>query len=155
MDLGGGGGILVAATALMLLFRHKYPAWWFTWNHDLTRFTLRVASYFLLLRDEYPSADEEQAVHLSLPDPEGGSGLSRGMPLVKWFLTIPHYVVLFFLGIAAVVASVIAWFSILLTGTHPRSIHDFVVGVLRWSARVEAYAFLLVTDRYPPFSLEP
>ena len=137
----------------MLLFRQKYPRWWFDWNLALTRFGTRVLAYLALLRDEYPSTDEEQAVHLEIAYPDAQKELMRGMPLVKWFLAIPHYIVLWFLGIAAFVSIVIAWFAILFTGRYPRSMFDFVVGVYRWSLRVGVYAFLLTTDRYPPFSL--
>jgi hypothetical protein len=151
----GAGGLLFLPTVLMLLFRTKYPAWWFEFNLNLVRFGNRVIAYLFLLRDEYPSTDDEQAVHVQLPDPQGGSGLNRWLPLVKWFLAIPHYIVLLFLYIAALVLSLIGWFVVLFTGRYPRSFHDFVVGILRWSVRVQAYAFVLVTDRYPPFQLGP
>ncbi len=148
-----GVSILFLPALLMILFRKKYPRWWFDWNLALTRFTLRVGSYFVLLRDEYPSTDEEQAVHVSLTYPDADKELQRGMPLVKWFLAIPHYIVLIFLAIAALVCVIIAWFAILFTGRYPRGLFDFVVGVQRWGLRVNAYVFLLITDRYPPFSL--
>src|SRR5437762_2415697 len=148
----GSGGIVFLATVLMLLFRRKYPRWWFDWNLALTRFSTRVAVYLALLRDEYPSADDEQAVHIQIPYPDAKQELNRWLPLVKWFLAIPHYVVLWFLSIAAFFCVIIAWFAILFTGRYPRSLFDFVVGVFRWWLRVAAYAFLLSTDRYPPFS---
>jgi hypothetical protein len=148
-----GGGVLVAPILLMILFRHKYPRWWFDFNLELTRFSTRVFSYLALMSDRYPSTDEEQWVHLDLDYPNVERDLNRWLPLVKWFLAIPHYVVLLFLGIAAVFAVIIAWFAILFTGRYPRGIFDFVEGVLRWGLRVEAYAFLLVTDSYPPFRL--
>ncbi len=150
-----GGGLVVAATVLMLVFRQKYPRWWFDWNVALTNFSYRVTAYLALLRDEYPSTDEEQAVHLTIPYPDARGELNRWLPLVKWFLAIPHYVVLFFLAIAGFVCVVIAWFAILFTGQYPRGLFDFVVGVDRWFLRVAGYAFLLVTDRYPPFRLSP
>ncbi|MFC1991988.1 DUF4389 domain-containing protein [Chloroflexota bacterium] len=146
-------GIVVLPLVLMLLFRKKYPKWWFDWNLALTKFSNRVCAYMALLRDEYPSTDEEQAVHIEIPYPDAEQDLQRGMPLIKWFLSIPHYIVLCFLGIAAIVSIVIAWFVILFTGRYPQGLFDFVVGVMRWSLRVEVYAFLLTTDRYPPFSL--
>jgi hypothetical protein len=157
-DRGGtvvvaAGGALFAAPLLMILFREKYPRWWFDWNLELTRFSSRVALYGALLDDRYPSTDEAQSLHLEVPYPDVPNELNRWLPLVKWFLAIPHYIVLFFLGIAAIVCIVIAWFAILFTGRYPRGLFDFVVGVGRWSVRVSAYAFLLVTDRYPPFSL--
>ena len=146
-------GVVVLPLVLMLLFRQKYPKWWFDWNVALTKFSARVETYFLLLRDEYPSTDEEQAVHIEIPYPNAKEDLNRWLPLVKWFLAIPHYIVLFFLGIAAIVSIVIAWFAILFTGRYPKGLFDFVVGVFRWCLRVAAYAFLLTTDRYPPFAL--
>jgi hypothetical protein len=146
------GGIVVLPTVLMLLFRQKYPRWWFDWNLELTRFSTRVSAYLTLLRDEYPSTDEEQAVHITIPYPDAKQ-LNRWLPLVKWLLAIPHYIVLALLAIAAVVSVIIAWFAILFTGRYPRPLFDFVVGVFRWWLRVAAYAFLLTTDRYPPFRL--
>jgi uncharacterized membrane protein len=147
------GGILFCATALMLVFRQKYPGWWFDWNVALTGFGIRVMAYLALLRDEYPSTDEEQAVHLQIGYPDARVELNRWLPLVKWFLAIPHFIVLGLLGVAAVVCVIIAWFAILTTGNYPRPLFDFVVGVFRWWVRVAAYAILLTTDRYPPFRL--
>ena len=147
------GGLVVLPIVLMLLFRQKYPKWWFDWNVALTKFSTRVSAYFMLLRDEYPSTDEDQAVHIEIPYPNAKEDLHRWLPLVKWFLAIPHYIVLCFLGIAVLVCIVIAWFAILFTARYPRSLFDFVVGVFRWSLRVAVYAFLLTTDRYPPFRL--
>jgi hypothetical protein len=149
----GAGGTLVFGPLLMILFRQKYPRWWFDWNLELTRFSSRVTLYAALLDDRYPSTDEAQSLRLDIPYPDVRTELNRWLPLVKWLLAIPHYIVLFFLGIAAFVCIVIAWFAILFTGRYPRGLFDFVVGVGRWSVRVSAYAFLLVTDRYPPFSL--
>ncbi len=149
------GGLVTAATALMLVFRRKYPRWWFDWNLALLRFGTRVVAYLALLRDEYPSTDEAQAVHLEVPYPDAGRELNRWLPLVKWLLAVPHYVVLAFVAIAAIVCVVAAWFAILFTGRYPRGLFDFVVGSFRWWLRVVAYAFLLTTDRYPPFSLAP
>lgn len=148
-----GGGLVILPTVLLLLFRHKYPQWWFDWNLALTKFITRVFAYLALLRDEYPSTDEEQAVHVDIPYPDVRTELNRWLPLVKWLLAIPHYIVLFFLDIGVVIVVIIAWFAILLTGGYPRALFDFVVGVFRWHLRVAAYAFLLTTDRYPPFSL--
>jgi hypothetical protein len=148
------GGLLFLPLVLMILFRQKYPKWWFDWNLALSRFSYRVSTYILLLRDEYPSTDQEQAVHLNLIYPDAEHQIGRGWPLIKWFLAIPHYVVLFFLFIAVFVCWIIAWFAILFTGRYPKGIFDFIVGVQRWALRVSAYAFLLVTDKYPPFSLE-
>jgi len=151
--LVGSGGVLFLPTALMLLFRRKYPRWWFDWNLELTGLAARCLAYLALLRDEYPSTDEEQAVHLELVYPDASAELSRWLPLVKWLLAVPHYIVLGFLGVAACFCVIAAWLAILFTGRYPRGLFDFVVGVLRWGLRVSAYAFLLITDRYPPFSL--
>ena len=148
------GGLVFLATVLMLLFRQKYPRWWFDWNVALTVFSTRVLAYLALLRDEYPSTDDGQAIHIAIRYPDATHELNRWLPLVKWFLAIPHYVVLGFLGIAAVCRIIVAWFAILLTGRYSRSLFDFVVGVCRWGLRVTAYAFLLTTDRYPQFSVE-
>jgi hypothetical protein len=149
----GTGGVLAVPTALMLLFRRKYPGWWFDWNLELTRFSTRALAYLALLRDEYPSTDEEQAVHLDVEPPDAAE-LNRWLPLVKWLLALPHYLALCFLALGAVCCVVAAWFAILFTGRYPRGLFDFVVGVFRWGLRVSAYAFLLTTDRYPPFTLE-
>ena len=146
-------GLVVLPLVLMILFRRKYPKWWFDWNVALTKFSTRVCAYIGLLTDVYPSTDEEQAVHIEIPYPDAKNELHPVLPLVKWLLAIPHYVVLFFLYIAVIVCVVIAWFAILFTGRYPRGLFDFVVGVTRWSLRVDAYVFLLVTDRYPPFAL--
>jgi hypothetical protein len=146
------GGIVFLATMLMLLFRRKYPGWWFDWNLELVRFSTRVSAYLALLRDEYPSTDDEQAVYVDIPYPDARE-LNRWLPLVKWLLAVPHYIVLAFLAIGAIGCVIIAWFAILFTGRYPRPLFDFVVGVFRWWLRVAAYAFLLTTDRYPPFRL--
>lgn len=160
MLLGGSGGkyttgigILCLPTALMLLFRRKYPKWWFDWNQGLMNFGLRVGAYLFLLTDAYPSTDEEQVVHLRLPYPDAARSLSPGLPLIKWLLAVPHYVMLIVLGIAACFAVILAWFAILFTGRYPEALFDLVVGVQRWCLRVTAYAFLLTTDEYPPFRL--
>lgn len=147
------GGIVSVATALMIVFRQKYPRWWFDWNLALTRFSTRVAAYLALLDDEYPSTDEEQAVYIEIPYPDARSELNRWLPLVKWLLAIPHYIIMVFLGAGVVISVIVAWFVILFTGRYPPRLFDYVVGVFRWWLRVTAYAFLLTTDRYPPFRL--
>jgi hypothetical protein len=147
-------GAVFLPLILMILFRQKYPKWWFDWNVALTKFSTRVGAYIGLLTDEYPSTDEEQSVHIEITYPDVKNELNRGLPLVKWLLAVPHYIILCFLGIAAIVCTVISWFAILFTGRYPRGLFDFVVGVSRWSLRVDAYALLLITDKYPPFSLE-
>ena len=144
---------LSIAVALMIIFKEKYPKWWFDWNVGITKFTYRIAAYGLLMRDEYPSTDDEQAVQVDIPYPDVKKNLNRWMPLVKWFLAIPHLIALLFIFIAVIFCSVFAWFVILFTGRYPKRIFDFVEGFLRWSLRVNAYVFLLTTDEYPPFRL--
>ena len=151
----GGIGLLFLPVLLMILFREKYPRWWFDFNLNFQRFGSRIGAYLALMDDRYPSTDEEQSVHLEYPYPDPKTDLGRGMPLVKWFLAIPHYVVLFFLTIGAIFAVIAAWFAILFTGRYPRGLFDYVEGVMRWHNRVVGYAFALVTDQYPPFRLRP
>ena len=149
-----GVGILFFPALLLILFRGRYPRWWFDWNLQLLRFLNRVAVYALLMDDRYPSTEDQQSVHLEFPYPNVEADLNRGLPLVKWLLAIPHYIVLFFLYIGAVIAAVIAWFAILFTGRYPRALFDYIEGVLRWHNRVVGYAFVLITDDYPPFRLK-
>ena len=151
---GAAGGLLFVAPLLMILFRQKYPRWWFDWNLELLRFGNRVLAYLALMDDRYPSTDDPQAVQLEFPYPDAQNDLNRWLPLVKWLLAVPHFIVLFFLSIAAVFAVLFAWVAILFTGRYPRGLFDFVGGVLRWHNRVIGYAIILVTDRYPPFRLE-
>jgi hypothetical protein len=151
----GGIGLLFIPPLLMILFRQKYPRWWFDWNLELLRFSNRVGAYFALMSDRYPSTDERQSVDLEIAYPDAREGLNRWLPLVKWLLAIPHYIVLFFLYVGAVFAVIGAWFAILFTGRYPRGLFDYVEGVLRWHNRVVAYSFILVTDEYPPFRLRP
>jgi len=150
---GGAGGLLFFGPLLMILFRQKYPRWWFDWNLQLLRFSNRIAVFLTLMDDAYPSTDEEQSVTLEFPYPDARNGLNRWLPLVKWLLAIPHYIVLVFLWLAGIVIVIFAWFAILITGRYPRGLFDFVEGVLRWTNRVVGYAYILVTDEYPPFSL--
>jgi hypothetical protein len=150
-----GAGLLMIPPLLMILFREKYPRWWYDWNLQLMRFSNRVGVYIALMDDRYPSTDEEQSVHLELPYPDVSQDLNRWLPLVKWLLAIPHYIALFFLYIAVFFVLIVAWFAILFTGRYPRGLFDFVEGVARWQNRVVAYAIVLVTDNYPPFRLQP
>jgi hypothetical protein len=151
---GGGIGVLFLPVVLMLLFRKKYPRWWYDWNLQLSRFSNRIAVYFALMDDRYPPTDEQQAVHLDFPYPDAEQ-LSRGFPLVEWLLAIPLNIALSFLTIGSLFAAVGAWFAILFTVRYPRGLFDYIESVIRWHNRVGAYALLLITDRYPPFSLQP
>jgi hypothetical protein len=155
VNWGRSSGLLTVPLGLMLLFRRRYPRWWYDWHVQLARFETRVMGYALLLDDRYPSSEDEQGVHLDIDYPDAQRDLNRWMPLVKWLLAIPHFVSLVLLMIGVVVASIGAWFAILFTGRYPRRVFDYVVGVLRWQSRVSGYAFTLVTDRYPPFRLTP
>jgi hypothetical protein len=151
----GGTGLLFLPPLLMILFRQKYPRWWFDWNLQLLRFTSRVTVYLALMDDTYPSTDEEQGVHLEFGYPDAEQDLNRWLPLVKWFLAIPHYVVLFFLDLGVILVVIGAWFAILITGRYPRGLFTYVEGVIRWNVRVSCYAIVLVTDQYPPVRLQP
>jgi hypothetical protein len=151
----GGTGLLFVPPLLMILFRQKYPRWWFDWNLELLRFTNRVGVYLALMDDRYPSTDERQSVELDFPYPDAKDGLNRWLPLVKWFLAIPHYVVLVFLYVGVLFAAIGAWFAILFTGRYPRGLFAYIEGVIRWHNRVVGYAFILITDQYPPFRLRP
>jgi hypothetical protein len=151
----GGTGLLFLPALLMIVFRQKYPRWWFDWNRELLRFMNRVGVYVALMDDRYPSTDEHQAVRLDFEYPDARLGLNRWLPLVKWFLAIPHYIVLLFLYLGAIVVVIVAWFAILFTGRYPRGLFDYVEGVIRWHNRVVGYAFILVSDAYPPFRLRP
>jgi len=148
----GGSGVLFLPPLLMILFRRKYPRWWFDWNLELLRFSNRIYVYLALMDDRYPSTDEGQSVRLDYPYPDAERDLNRWLPLVKWFLAIPHYIVLVALWLLAFFCVVIAWFAVLFTGRYPEGLFGIVESVIRWGNRVTAYAFLLVTDRYPPFS---
>jgi len=152
VGMSAGSAPLGLPTALMLLFRQKYPRWWFDFTHELANFGARLGVYAALQRDEYPSTDEPQGAHLEIDYPDVAQ-LNRWLPIIKWFLAIPHYIVLFFLFLGLVVTTLIAWLAILVTGSYPRGLFDYAVGVQRWSVRVAGYAFWLVTDKYPPFSL--
>ena len=151
--VAGGSSVLFFPVLLLIVFRQKYPRWWFDWNLALMRLQSRFSAYALLLTDEYPSTEDEQSVHLEFPYPDAETDLNRWMPLVKWLLAVPHYIVLAVLSIAAVVVVVITWFAILFTGRYPKDLFDFMVGVLRYGSRVAVYALVLTTDRYPPFRL--
>lgn len=153
--VAGAGGLLIAGPLLMILVRLKYPRWWFDWNLELQRFSNRVGIYLALMDDTYPSTDEHQSVHLDFRYPDVPAELNRFLPLVKWLLAIPHYVALIFLNIGAILLVIVAWFAILFTGRYPRAIFDYVEGVIRWNNRVIGYAFIMITDRYPPFQLRP
>lgn len=148
------GGLLFFGPLLMIVFRQKYPRWWFDWNQELMRFSARVGVYLALMDDRYPSTDDSQSVHLVIDYPNVPKDLNRWLPLIKWLLAVPHYLILVVLNAVAILAVIVAWFNIVFTGRYPRSLFDFVVKVIRWNVRVASYAFVLITDEYPPFSLD-
>lgn len=145
-------GTTTIPLVLMILFRRKYPHWWFDFNLERARFAARVNVYFHLMTDQYPSTDEAQTVSLDMEYPDS-EGLNRFLPLIKWLLALPHHVILGILSIISLILLLIAWIVITITGRYPRGLFDFQVGYQRWGARVNAYAFQLITDRYPPFSM--
>jgi hypothetical protein len=151
----GAGGLVFLGPLLTIVFRQKYPRWWFDWNLELQRFGSRVVAYLALMDDRYPATDDQQSVHLTYTYPDVERDLNRWLPLVKWFLAIPHYLILVVLDLAAVIAVIVAWFAIVVTGRYPRGLFGFVEGVIRWNDRVIGYALTLVTDTYPPFRLNP
>jgi hypothetical protein len=152
---GFGGGLLILPTALMIVFEEKYPRWWFDFNVEMYRFIARITVYFALMTDEYPSTDAQQSIHLELTYPDVKRDLHRFLPLVKWLLAVPHYIIMFFLTLGAIAATIYAWFVILFTGRYPADVFELVEGILRWHVRVYSYAFLMTTDEYPPFKLAP
>lgn len=152
-DDSSWGSTVFLALALIVIFTGTYPTWLLTFIHGLQAFELKIGAYALLLRDEYPSLADRPFAQVLYPNIEGGARLKRFMPLVKWFLAIPHYVVLLLTGIAVFLLTVLAWFSILFTGRYPTSFLPFVVGWLKYYNRVVGYAFTLVTDQYPQFRL--
>ena len=141
------------AIAMMILFKEKYPKWWFDWNIGITKFAYRIVAYVFLMRDEYPSTDDDQSVHLTIPFPDVKQDLKRWMPLVKWILVIPHIIALIIIFIGVVLGTIFALIAILFTGKYPIAILRFNEGFLRWALRVSAFALLLTTDKYPPFRL--
>jgi hypothetical protein len=146
--MASDGAAMFVPVLAMLLLRGKYPTWWFEWNRAFAQFTSRVMVYLYLLRDEYPSTDEEQAVHFQI-DPPNVAQLSGGMPLIKWLLATPHYFLLGLVGVTASLLTFASWFAILLVGRQPRPLFDFVVATMWWGKRVAGYATLLITDDYP------
>jgi hypothetical protein len=114
---------------------------------------LRIAAYFLLLTDDYPSIESNEKFALEFPEIDGGKTLNRGLPLVKWLFAIPLYVVGFAYGIYAFILTVVAWLTIVTTGKYPEWCAEGVIGTIAFWNRVFGYAIILVTDEYPSFSL--
>jgi hypothetical protein len=149
------GALMVFVAFFSILFTKRWPLMMFEFMVQIQRWTENVTVYALTLqRDEYPPFSGEAGEYAVLFEIDNDESLSRWKIFVKWLLVIPHLIVLAFLAIAASVAVFIGFFAILFTARFPRGLFDFVVGVLRWTIRVNAYAGWLMTDRYPPFSLK-
>ena len=145
--------LLMAPTVMALLVRGIYPSYFLTFNHAIMELSTRISSYLYLLNDEYPSIERNPNVAVIFPDVDGGKKLSRGLPLAKWFLAIPLYVVGVFYMIAAMAVTFIAWIQTWSSGKYPEWALPIVLGTIRYWNRVSGYAFTLVTDEYPSFSL--
>ena len=147
------GGLIVLPTLLALVFRGIYPSYALAFNHALISLETRVNAYALLLTDDYPSIEENDIVKITLPEVGNGSQLNRYLPLVKWLLAIPLYVMAIIYLVYGIFLTLFAWFSILFSGKYPVWCADAMVGILAFYNRVYGYAFILVTDEYPSFSL--
>ena len=152
-SLGIAGGLFLA-TVLMIVFRQRYPRWWFDFAREFTRLNTRIWAYLTLMTDQYPSTEDQQTVALELDYPMVEEDLNRWLPLVKWALAIPHWIIIAVLFPFVAIAVLISWVAILITGSYPRPLFDFVLGYSRVALRAQSYALLLLTDRYPPFSLK-
>jgi hypothetical protein len=150
----GAAGIVFLPTLLALLFRKKYPSFVLTFNHAILELGTRVFAYLFLLNDDYPSIERNPNVAIIFPDVEGGAKLNRWLPLVKWFLAIPHYIVGSIYIALSVFVSVIAWVQTSATGKYPAWAGEIVLGSFAYWNRVQGYMLLLVTDEYPTFRLK-
>jgi Mn2+/Fe2+ NRAMP family transporter len=150
---GFAAGFLVIPALLALLFREVYPSYLLTFNHALLELQTRVVAYALLLTDDYPSIERNKDIEVIFPDVKGGKTLNRWLPLVKWFLAIPLIVVGLIYSVIALGMTFIAWIMTWSTGNYPKWAGKFVLETMRYWNRVNGYAFLLVSDKYPSFSL--
>ena len=148
------GGVLLLPTVLALLVRNKYPSYVLAFNKAFLELSNRVAIYALLLTDAYPSIESNQKVRLIYPDIDGGNKLNRFLPLIKWLLAIPLYIVGIIYSIYALVLTFLSWITILRSGSYPEQRAEEVVKVIAFWNRVYGYAILLVSDEYPAFSLK-
>ena len=147
------GGLIIVPTLLALVFRGIYPSYALAFNHALISLETRVNAYVLLLTDDYPSIEENDIVKITLPEVGNGAQLSRVKPLFKWILALPLYVMGIIYLVYGLFLTLFAWFSILFSGKYPVWCADATVGILAYYNRVIGYAFILVTDEYPSFSL--
>ena len=146
-------GLLFLPVLLALVFRGIYPSYILDFNRSLLALSTRVTAYILLLNDKYPSIEESEDVKITFPDVEGGAKLNRYMPLVKWLLAVPLYIVGVVYAFYGLAVLIFTWFTILFTGKMPAFSGEVLLGVTQYWNRVYGYAFLLVTDEYPSFSL--
>ena len=147
------GGLIIVPTLLALVFRGIYPSYALPFNHALISLGTRINAFVLLLTDDYPSIEENDIVKITFPEVGNGAQLSRVKPLFKWFLAIPLYLMGIIYLIYGFFLTAFAWFSILFSGKYPVWCADAMVGILAFGNRVYGYAFILVTDEYPSFSL--
>lgn len=135
-----------------ILFTKKFPRGLFDFIVNVYRWNANVLAYVGLLRDEYPPFSWDAGKYPVTFEVDYQEEMGRFLPLIKWFLAIPHIIALMFIFIIAALLWFIAFFAILFTGKFPRGMFDFIVGAIRWNYRLNAYAYLL-RDEYPPFSL--
>ena len=147
------GGFLVLPVVLSLLFRNVYPSYVLAFNKALLELSNRINVYLLLLTDEYPSIEANQKVRLIYPEIEGGKKLSPWMPLVKWFLAIPLFLLGLIYAIYALALTLVAWITVISQGHYPEEKAEEVIKVIAYWNRLYGYALLLITDEYPSFSL--
>ena len=146
-------GLFVVPVVLTLLFKGVYPSYVLAFNKAIMALSVRICAYFLVLTDDYPSIEANEKVGIEFPDVQGGRILSRGLPLVKWFLAIPLYIVGAVYMVYAIILTLLAWFTIVFTGEYPEWCASGVIGTIAYWNRVYGYAFALVTDEYPSFTL--
>lgn len=151
--IGYLGGFFVLPVVLTLLFRNVYPSYVLAFNKALLELSNRINAYLLLLTDEYPSIEANQKVRLIYPEIEGGKKLSPWMPLVKWFLAIPLFLLGVIYAIYALALTLVAWITVISKGYYPEDKAEEVIKVIAYWNRLYGYALLLVTDEYPSFSL--
>ena len=147
------GGFFVLPVVLSLLFRNVYPSYVLAFNKALLELSNRVTAYLLVLTDDYPSIEANQKIKLLYPEIEGGKKLSPWMPLVKWFLAIPLFLLGIIYAIYGLALTLVAWFSVIRNGVYPEDKAEEVIKVIAYWNRLYGYALLLVTDEYPAFSL--
>jgi hypothetical protein len=145
--------VLVLPAALALIFREVYPSYVLTFNHAVMELSTRVSAYLFLLTDEYPSIERNPNIAVIFPDIEGGKKLNRWLPLVKWFLAIPLYIVGIIYAALSALLAIYAWIATSITGNMPEVAAKTILGTIDFWNRIYGYTVALVTDEYPSFSL--